>query len=99
MRNNCNYKHYLCNYKHYLCNYKLFGFVKLASALISIYLCLMLNYALAFLFYVRTYVFNLTQNSELVAGGRTFFEDQWAGALLVSPGQIVPQCHSEQFCH
>ena len=40
----------------------------------------------------------LALDTELSAGGRTFFENQWAGVLLFSPGQITPQCHSEQFC-
>ena len=40
----------------------------------------------------------LALDTELVTGGRTFFENQWAGTLLFSPGQITPQCHSEQFC-
>ena len=47
------------------------------------------------LYYVRTCIF--TFDAELRSGGRTIFENQWEGALLFSPGQITPQCHSEQF--
>ena len=32
----------------------------------------------------------LALDAELVTGGRTFFENQWAGALLFSPGQYYP---------
>ena len=40
----------------------------------------------------------LVFDTEFVTGVRIFFENQWAGALPFSPGQITPQCHSEQFC-
>ena len=36
-------------------------------------------------------------DAEHISGGRTIFENQWEGALLFSPGQITPQCHSKQF--
>ena len=55
-----------------------------------------LNRAIAF-FIVLEHIF-LAFDAELVSGGRTIFESQWAGVLLFSPGQITPQCHSEQCC-
>ena len=36
--------------------------------------------------------------AKLISGGEAIFEKQWAGALLFSPSQLTPQCHSEQCC-
>ena len=50
----------------------------------------------ALLFYVRIYVFSLRHRT--CNWWKDIFENQWTGSLLFSPGQITPQCHSEQFC-